>query len=115
MGQAELNLRARISASTCRSWVAVANTYPLAGGGPAILDRSETPEIRKVAFTAPFHWLGAGWKDLWAAPLLSLAYGAVFAAFAYVAAIQLTRFDALPLLLPLAFGFLSSFVADIIA
>ena len=84
----------------------MANTYPLAGGGPAILDRSETPEIRKVAFTAPFHWLGAGWKDLWAAPLLSLAYGAVFAAFAYVAAIQLTRFDALPLLLPLAFGFL---------
>jgi uncharacterized membrane protein len=66
----------------------------------------ETPEIRKVAFDAPYAWIAGGWRDLWIAPQISLAYGAVFAAFAYVAVLQLTRFDALPLLLPLAFGFL---------
>ena len=67
---------------------------------------AETPEIRRVAFDAPYAWLAAGWRDLRDAPGISLAYGAVFAAFAYVAALQLTRLDALPLLLPLAFGFL---------
>jgi uncharacterized membrane protein len=68
----------------------------------------ETPRIRirKVAVDAPWAWLDAGWEDLWAAPRISLAYGAVFAVFAYVAALELTRFDALSLLLPLAFGFL---------
>ncbi len=45
-------------------------------------------------------------EDLWIAPQISLAYGAVFAAFAYAAALQLTRLNALPFLLPLAFGFL---------
>ncbi len=55
---------------------------------------------------APWAWLDAGWEDLWTAPRISLAYGAVFAVFAYVIALQLTRFNALPLLLPLAFGFL---------
>ena len=67
---------------------------------------AETPEIRRVAFDAPYAWLAAGWRDLRDAPGISLAYGAVFAAFAYVAALQLTRLDALPLLLPVAFGFL---------
>jgi len=67
---------------------------------------SETPEIRKVPLDAAYAWLEAGWKDLWTAPRISLAYGAVFAAFAYVAALQLTRLNALPFLLPVAFGFL---------
>lgn len=67
---------------------------------------SETLQIREVALDAPWAWLDAGWQDLWAAPRISLAYGAVFAVFAYVAALELTQFDALSLLLPLAFGFL---------
>jgi uncharacterized membrane protein len=66
----------------------------------------ETPEIREVAFDAPYAWLAAGWRDLRESARISLAYGAVFAAFAYVAVLQLTRLDALPLLLPLAIGFL---------
>jgi len=73
-------------------------------GVPAV--PSETPEIRKVAFDAPWEWLAAGWRDVRAAPQISLAYGAVFAVFAYVGVLELTRFEALPLLLPLAFGFL---------
>src|SRR6516162_2340312 len=67
---------------------------------------SETPEIQRVAFAAPFAWLAAGWRDLWTAPQISLAYGAIFSAFALAIAIQLSRIEALPLLLPLAGGFL---------
>jgi uncharacterized membrane protein len=66
----------------------------------------ETPEIRPVALDAAYGWLEAGWNDIWAAPRISLTYGAVFAAVAYLAALQLTRINALPLFLPLAFGFL---------
>jgi hypothetical protein len=32
-----------------------------------------------VPFDAPWAWLAAGWRDLWTAPQVSLAYGAVFA------------------------------------
>ncbi len=65
-----------------------------------------TTEIRKVAFSAPLAWLAAGWRDLWTAPQISLAYGAVFSVFAYLVVFQLTRLTGLPLLLPLAGGFL---------
>lgn len=35
-------------------------------------------DVRHVAFDAPWEWLAAGWRDLWAAPALSLGYGAAF-------------------------------------
>ncbi len=82
------------------------DTFHAAGGFAVAPARPETQEIRRVAFDAPYAWIAGGWRDLLIAPQISLAYGAVFAAFAYVAVLQLTRFDALPLLLPLAFGFL---------
>jgi uncharacterized membrane protein len=84
----------------------MADVFHAAGPFAVTPALSETPEIRRVAFDAPYVWLAAGWRDLRDAPGVSLAYGAVFAAFAYVAALQLTQLDALPLLLPLAFGFL---------
>jgi uncharacterized membrane protein len=62
--------------------------------------------LRRVAFDAPWEWLGAGWRDLWSAPAISLCYGAAFAAAAYIFVLQLSRMEALPLLLPLAGGFL---------
>jgi uncharacterized membrane protein len=68
--------------------------------------RTEAVSIRRVAFDAPWGWLGGGWRDLWSAPAMSLGLGAMFAAAAYVFALQLSRIDALPLLLPLAGGFL---------
>jgi uncharacterized membrane protein len=34
------------------------------------------PESR-LSLDAPWRWLGAGWKDLWAAPVLSIGYGAL--------------------------------------
>ena len=36
-----------------------------------------------VPDTAPWGWLGAGWKDLTKDPLLSLGYGLVFVAAGY--------------------------------
>jgi uncharacterized membrane protein len=61
--------------------------------------------VRRVAFDAPWGWLGAGWRDFWSAPGISLAYGTAFAAISYVFVLQLSRMHALPLLLPLAGGF----------
>lgn len=64
------------------------------------------PEIRRVAFDAPWAWLDRGWKDLWSSPGLSVTYGAAFAAIAYLFIFQLLRIHALPLILPLAGGFM---------
>lgn len=38
--------------------------------------------IRTAKFDAPWDWLAAGWRDLWAVPQISLAYGAAFSAVA---------------------------------
>lgn len=37
------------------------------------------PKIRRIAADRPWHWLQAGWQDLKANPLPSLAYGLLFA------------------------------------
>ncbi len=37
------------------------------------------PQIRRIAADRPMHWLRAGWQDLKANPLPSLAYGLLFA------------------------------------
>ncbi len=67
---------------------------------------TQAPAIQRVAFDAPWAWLAAGWRDLWSAPAISLTYGAAFAAAAYAFVFQLSRTNALPLMLPLAGGFL---------
>jgi uncharacterized membrane protein len=67
---------------------------------------ADPPEIRRVAFDAPWNWLGAGWRDLWSAPQISLLYGAVFSVAAYALAWSLFQSDLLPLILALAGGFL---------
>ncbi len=74
---------------------------------PATLARTLTqaPAIQRVAFDAPWNWLAAGWRDLWSTPAISLAYGAAFAAVAYLFVFQLDRVNSLPLMLPLAGGF----------
>ena len=35
--------------------------------------------VEQAAFDAPWSWLGHGWRDLCAAPRVSLTFGAVFA------------------------------------
>ncbi|QEL63646.1 integral membrane protein [Oryzomicrobium terrae] len=51
--------------------------------------------IRPVAVGAPWQWLRAGWGDLRAHPLPSLAYGAVFALCGWLFAITLDHAAAL--------------------
>ncbi len=76
--------------------------------GPATSTQGlqEAPTIRRVPFDAPWVWLGAGWRDLWSVPHISLTYGLLFSLAAYLLALGLVRAGALPLLLPLGGGFL---------
>lgn len=60
----------------------------------------------KVAFDAPWLWLAAGWRDLWQAPGVGLAYGAVFALAALALALGLLSVEAQSLFPALAGGFL---------
>ncbi len=62
--------------------------------------------IERVAFDAPWAWLAAGWRDLWAAPRISLTYGAVFAAISMGLTLALATDGLEALVLSLAGGFL---------
>lgn len=70
----------------------------------AVLER--IPEPRRVPFDAPWNWLAAGWRDLWRAPQVSLAYGLAAALGAGGLVLGLVRFEAVSLFLALAGGFL---------
>jgi uncharacterized membrane protein len=62
--------------------------------------------VRRVPLDAPWDWLSRGWRDLCAVPWLSLGYGAVFAAGAWIVLIFLSLFDAISLIPVFAAGFL---------
>lgn len=63
-------------------------------------------EIRKVPFDAPWDWLAAGWRDMWAAPHISLTYGAAFSIAALVMLYGFVIFGLQSLILVLSGGFL---------
>jgi uncharacterized membrane protein len=62
--------------------------------------------VEQVPFDAPWNWLAAGWRDMWAAPNISLAYGALFAGAAAVLTLGLVANGLVALILPLSGGFL---------
>ncbi len=62
--------------------------------------------IAKVSMEAPWRWLGKGFRDMARAPLLSLAYGAIFALIAVVLLFGLWSAGVPALILPMAGGFL---------
>lgn len=62
--------------------------------------------VRRVPLDAPWDWLAAGWRDLCALPVASLAYGVFFFVMSWIAALLLDALDALPLVPVLAAGFL---------
>jgi uncharacterized membrane protein len=62
--------------------------------------------ISRVDVEAPWRWLSAGWSDLLAMPLLSLSYGAVFAAIAIGLWFGLATLGWQSLMLALAGGFM---------
>lgn len=62
--------------------------------------------VGQVAFDAPWAWLAAGWRDLWAAPHISLTYGALFAAVSIGLTLALFAGGLEALVLSLGGGFL---------
>ncbi|HUS96110.1 MAG TPA: DUF2189 domain-containing protein [Hyphomicrobiaceae bacterium] len=63
-------------------------------------------KIRTVAFDAPWDWLAAGWRDMWAVSAISLTYGAAFALGAVLMLIGFVTFGLQSVMLVLAGGFL---------
>jgi uncharacterized membrane protein len=64
------------------------------------------PAVHTVQPDAPWAWLGAGWRDLWAVPQVSLAYGLLFAAISGVLTWSLFHLDMQYMLMPMAAGFM---------
>src|SRR5690348_151884 len=62
--------------------------------------------VEQVPFDAPWNWLAAGWRDLWAAPRISLAYGVLFALMSVGLMLGLLVTGLPSLMLALAGGFL---------
>ena len=72
-----------------------------------ILDNAgRVPEVRRVALERPWSWLASGWRDIWRAPQISLAYGAIFTAVSLILAGGLFWARLEYLLPPLAAGFM---------
>jgi uncharacterized membrane protein len=65
-----------------------------------------SPLVRKVELDRPWSWLAAGWRDLRAAPQVSLAYGVLLAAAGYAITFGLWWADLVYLILPMVCGFL---------
>jgi uncharacterized membrane protein len=64
------------------------------------------PRIRQVSREAPWEWLAAGWRDLWRTPAVGLGYGLVVAVAGALLSLGLFYLGSLPLVLPLAAGFM---------
>lgn len=47
--------------------------------------------IREIPFDAPWSWLEAGWRDMWAVPRISLGYGMAFALLVIAIALGLMQ------------------------
>lgn len=69
-----------------------------------VLDAIAAP--RRVPFDAPWNWLAAGWRDMWAIPGISLSYGALFALSALALGAGLWAIGAPALFPTLSGGFL---------
>src|SRR5262245_49176911 len=62
--------------------------------------------VARVSLDAPWHWLAAGWRDMWSAPRISLFYGGAFALLSVALALALLARGLESLTLALAGGFL---------
>jgi len=67
---------------------------------------TRTIALNEVAFDAPWDWLACGWRDFWAAPVVSLSYGVLFAGLAAFLFVGLICYRWESLILPLSGGFL---------
>lgn len=60
-------------------------------------------EVNRVAIDAPWRWLAAGWRDMWAAPVQSLGYGICVVGGGLIIVAALWRLN-LSSLIPVALG-----------
>jgi uncharacterized membrane protein len=67
--------------------------------------RAPQPRIRQVPVDRPWTWLAAGWRDLLATPVLSLACGLIPVIAGWLAVALLVWLDLPYLVLPLGAGF----------
>lgn len=67
---------------------------------------STSPRVRRIELDRPWSWLAAGWRDLRAAPVVSLAYGVLFAVLGYLITLGLWLGGMTYLVLPMVCGFL---------
>jgi uncharacterized membrane protein len=65
-----------------------------------------SPRIRIIGLERPWTWLAAGWRDLLAAPEISLIYGAIFTAGGFLITVGAWLVGASYLTLPLLAGFM---------
>jgi uncharacterized membrane protein len=79
---------------------------PIIHGGASAPSLPYGHHVRRVPVLDPFHWLGAGARDLMAAPVASLCYGLLFVIAGYVLTFGLWRIHSIYLLLPLVSGFM---------
>lgn len=70
------------------------------------IPQERSGRVRVVGMDRPWAWLSAGWRDLVAAPKVSLAYGAVFAGFGLAITVGAWSAGIIYLTLPLAAGFM---------
>jgi uncharacterized membrane protein len=73
----------------------------------------DSPRVRLVPVDRPWTWLAAGWRDVVAAPGVSLAYGALMVALTYLLLILLLQVGVFWLVLPMTAGFF--FLAPLMA
>jgi uncharacterized membrane protein len=73
---------------------------------PALGAEQPRFRVRRVPLDAPWEWLSLGWRDLCAAPSVSLAYGAFFTAMAWIILLVLSQLEAKSLVPVLGAGFL---------
>ncbi len=67
---------------------------------------SDTPAAIRRHWTAVFHWLRLGWRDLWTRPLPSLAYGVLVFVVSWIVVASLFSFNLSAYLFPALAGFL---------
>jgi uncharacterized membrane protein len=63
-------------------------------------------KVRTLRPDAPWGWLAAGWRDLWAAPSIGLVYGLVFSLIGLVIFAGLFSLEMTALVIALAAGFM---------
>lgn len=67
---------------------------------------SQIPQGRRISAAQTSEWLGAGWRDMWRRPGLSLGFGALYAGVGGALSVILTALDMGSLMFPLAAGFM---------